>query len=210
LSSTHGKKTVYFKVRNGSGIESTAVSDDISLIKPALAAAFGLQGLWLYRDAAWSPLTGVSPNHMATYGNRLVANFPGFGLYLYDGTAWNQLASNSGVEDLVGASDKLYADFGSAGLWKYDGTWKQLSSANPDKMQANGNNLLATFPGWGLYQYEGTTWSQLSSNSNVKNMLGYLVRFTQIMEVWDFGNMTEHGHQFRGRTLIKSNPATAS
>jgi hypothetical protein len=136
-----------------------------------LVAAFGTEGSWLYHDGTWSQLSGLSPNRMVSYGTKLAANFPGYGLYQYDGTTWTQFTPNSGVEDLVGNSDRLFADLGSIGLWQYDGAWTQLSSVNPDRIAANGNSLLAAFSGYGLFQYEGTTWTQLTSVGTVDNLL---------------------------------------
>jgi hypothetical protein len=139
---------------------------------PSLAAAFGADGLWLYRNGAWAKLS-ISPNHMVSYGNKLVASFPGEGLYEYNGTLWIQLSPNGNVENLVGVSNGFYADFGGAGLYKYSNGWTQIASANPAKMAANGNNLLATFSGWGLWQYDGnSTWTCLSSYDGAENVLG--------------------------------------
>jgi hypothetical protein len=137
----------------------------------SLAAAFSSQGLWLYRNGSWNSLGALTPDRLVSYGTKLVANFPGVGLYQYDGTTWTLLTSNSSVENLIGTSNKLYADFGSLGLWQYNGTWTPLSSLDADKMAANGDNLLATFSGFGLYQHDGTTWTQLSPNSSVENMV---------------------------------------
>jgi hypothetical protein len=159
----------FYRVYALVGGRATPASNTVvrfSTITPSLAADyFGTPGLWLYRNGAWSPLALTSPNRLASYENKLVANFADHGLYQYDGTTWTQIASSSGAENLVALSNKLVVDFGSAGLWQYEGGWTQLSPMSPDKLLANGNKLLATFPGFGLHQHDGTTWTQLSSVS---------------------------------------------
>jgi hypothetical protein len=140
--------------------------------EPSLVAAFGSQGLWFYNNGTWTLLSSHTPNLMVRYGYSLVANFPGYGLYQYGGNTWTQLSPNSSVENLLGVSDKVYVDYGMFGLWKYSGgKWTQIAGTSPDKMVANGNNLVATFPGSGLYQYNGTAFTQLSSASSVDSMI---------------------------------------
>jgi hypothetical protein len=109
---------------------------------------------------------------MQANGNNLLANFPGYGLYQYDGTNWTQLTANSSVENMLGISGKVYADYGSLGLWKYDGGWTLLSPINPEKMQAYNGKLVANFPGYGLYLYDGTTWTQLTPTDSVQDLIG--------------------------------------
>jgi hypothetical protein len=134
-------------------------------------AAFPSLGLWKFhdRDRKWINISYATPDKMQANGSNLLANFPGDGLYQYDGTTWTLLTQNSSVENLLGISGKVYADYGSLGLWKYDGEWHNLSYVNPDKMQAWGGTLVANFPGHGLYQYDGyTIWYQLTSNDTVQ------------------------------------------
>jgi hypothetical protein len=139
---------------------------------PSLAASFGTAGLWLYRNDAWSPLTGISPDHMAGYDSKLAANFPGYGLYQYDGTNWTLLTSYTNINKLVGASNRLIVDFVGLGLFQYDGTtWTPLSSLNADKLLVNGSRLLAYFAGFGLFEHDGTTWNQLTLAIGVDDMV---------------------------------------
>jgi len=53
---------------------------------------------------------------------KLVANFPSYGLYLYDGTTWTLLTPNDSVQDLIEVASNLYADYGRLGFWKFDGS----------------------------------------------------------------------------------------
>jgi hypothetical protein len=133
-------------------------------------------GIWKYSGdiGAWVQITVANPDKMLACGWNLVANFPGDGLYQYDGAAWTQLTPNDTVENLLAIGGKIYADFGSLGLLKYDGEWHNLSYANPDKMQAVGDNLVANFPGSGLYWYSETTssWMQLTPNDTVQALIG--------------------------------------
>jgi hypothetical protein len=139
---------------------------------PSLAASFG-SGLWLYRDGAWSKISSLIPNHMTSYPGKLIANFPLFGLYLYNGTLWTQLTTNTGVEDLLGVSNGFYADYGN-GLWRYSGAWTMITIFSPNKMASNGNKLLANFPFLGLLEYNDATaaWAWLSTYDGVEAMLG--------------------------------------
>jgi hypothetical protein len=151
-----------------------------------LVADFGAQeGLWRYssRYGAWNQLTTASSNLMVAAGDRLVANFPGFGLYQLYGSPWTLLTPNDSVENLVVIGELLLADFGSLGLWKYDGAWHNLSDSNPDHLiqsfrvrypnETHGHRLVANFPGQGLYELEldGTTWTQLTPNDTVQALI---------------------------------------
>jgi hypothetical protein len=139
----------------------------------SLVADFGAMGaLCRYGPSSgWRQLTPVSSNLMLASLGGLVANFPGHGLYHYDGTTWTLLTWNSSVENLLAIYGWLYADFGSLGLWKYDGEWHNLSYANPNKMQAYRNNLVANFPGQGLFEHNGTAWSQLTPDDTVQALI---------------------------------------
>jgi hypothetical protein len=167
----------------------------------SLVADFGaLGGLCRYRPGSpnplygWSQLAAGSPSHMISTTSMLIANFPGFGLYEHNGTAWNHITQNDSVESLLQAprlyppQGLVYADYGSLGIWQYEvdtGNWSQITAANPDKMQADGwSGLYANFPGDGLYYYSLSTWYRLTPNSSVENFIG------GILELFaDFGSL---------------------
>jgi hypothetical protein len=144
-----------------------------------LVADFGAQeGLWRYSSnyGTWSQLATGSSNLMVAAGGaggRLVANFPGFGLYQCSLSPWTLLTPNDSVENLVVIGDWLFADFGSLGLWKYDGAWHNLSYSNPNMMLAYSRTLIANFPGQGLYELEldGSIWTQLTPNDTVQALI---------------------------------------
>jgi hypothetical protein len=62
---------------------------------------FGPWGVWKW-NGAWTQLSWGDPDKLWTYGCKLVANFPGIGLYQYNGSNWTALASSTSVESVVG------------------------------------------------------------------------------------------------------------
>jgi hypothetical protein len=154
----------------------------------SLVADFGVMGaLCRYNPGnGWGQLATASSNLLRVgLGGKLIANFPGFGLYRHNGgNNWELLTPNSSVENLISTWGELYADFGPLGLWKYDGEWHNLSYSNPNHVLFRGSsNLVANFPGYGLYEYvTSSTWTQLTPNDTVQALI----------EVWpilyaDFG-----------------------
>jgi hypothetical protein len=141
----------------------------------SLVADFGAMGaLWRYDVGShWRQLTSVSSNLMLASLGGLVANFPGHGLYHYDGLTWTQLTPNDTVQALFGY-DVLFADYGTLGLWKFDGSWgswAQITSADANLLGSYGGNLVANFAGLGLYKYDGETWTQLTPNDTVQALI---------------------------------------
>ena len=144
-----------------------------------LLADFGSLGLWKY-DGEWHNLSYSNPNMMLAYSGRLIANFPGQGLYELelDGSIWTQLTPNDTVQALIevktpwGAPGFVYADYGMLGLWKYNGsTWAQITSADANLLGSYGGDLVANFPDHGLWRYDGTTWTLLTPNDTVQALL---------------------------------------
>ncbi|MGO9213715.1 MAG: hypothetical protein ACLP9S_07450 [Syntrophales bacterium] len=93
----------------------------------------------------------------------LYASFPGYGLYSWNGTAWNELTPLH-LTSMVDSGSMLYVDFPGAGIWKYDGTtWSQVTPNSPISMAASGSLLYGNFgTGAGIWKYDGTTWSQIT------------------------------------------------
>jgi hypothetical protein len=146
---------------------------------PSLIADFGAMGaLWRYSPTSgWSQLSTASSNLMVGAVGGLVANFPGHGLYQYDGTTWTQLTPNDTVQALFG-DGVLFADYGTLGLWQYNGSWAQIASADANLLKSYGGNLVANFPGLGLYMYDGETWTQLTPNDTVQALIAGPGTFT--------------------------------
>jgi photosystem II stability/assembly factor-like uncharacterized protein len=112
--------------------------------------------------------------------NELAVDFGTFGLWHYDGIAWNRI-NGADSEWLLAYDDRLAVDFGSIyGLFDYDGiTWNQLSPWDPDNggntMVAYDNGLAVDFGGNGLWSYDGATWNPLADWN------------PDSMKVWDSG-----------------------
>jgi hypothetical protein len=56
-------------------------------------ASTGGYGFYLY-NGLWTRLSPSDAGALATYANKLVADFPGIGLYEYDGT-WKRISPNN-------------------------------------------------------------------------------------------------------------------
>ena len=76
----------------------------------------------------------------SSVGNELVADFGSLGVYLWNGTAWTQIAA-ANAEHLCPFGNKLMGDFGdSYGTYEFDGTaWTKVSDASPDN---TGNTMV--------------------------------------------------------------------
>ena len=145
------------------GINYT-VTQGITAVTPNLAADFGSQGLWMLQNGTWKQISAASPDKLATYAQKIVASFPGSGVYQYDGTTLTRISSNGSVQNMVG-SDAVYVDTGVLSRW--NGTWTSLSGADPKNMAASGSLLYVDFSPWGLWQWNGTSWAQINNGSPV-------------------------------------------
>jgi uncharacterized delta-60 repeat protein len=131
-----------------------------------LALDLGSLGLYHSDGTSLKKINAGNPNGLATYGYKLVANFPGVGLYHYDGTKWTRLNGNDGQEAMCATDNALYVDFGpGSGLYKYSGSWAKINANSPEQMWAVGSDLYADFgAGVGLYRYNGTAWQRMNPN----------------------------------------------
>ena len=81
-------------------------------------------------------LPGTIRQSMVASGSTLYADFPGYGLYSWNGSAWSQLTGDHPASMLVSGST-LYADFPGYGLCKWDGAvWSQIATTVPTGMIA--------------------------------------------------------------------------
>ena len=96
-------------------------------------------------------------------GGSLYANFTGYGLYKWDGSAWSQL-NTIVATDMVASDSTLYVDFADYGLYSWNGTaWTQINAVHPASMTASGSTLYVDFAAYGLYSWNGTTWTQINA-----------------------------------------------
>jgi hypothetical protein len=115
--------------------------------RPALVARFASHpGLHLYRNSRWEKIYESSPDFLAIRGSKLVANFPGRGIFEFDGAAWRQLKERSAVEMMVALGNQLFIDLGPKGLHRYNGVWTRVHPSNPTKLAPFGNKLASVFP----------------------------------------------------------------
>jgi len=140
--------------------------DYVGIFKPKSDAAldFGPLGLYRYDGTTLEKISSNDPDTLASYGNTLVSNFPGLGLYEYDlNKKWLRLTKNDAQEGMCGTDDALYVDFGSGvGLYQYDKSWTKISGNSPEQMWCIGNRFYVDFGlGMGLYTYDGS-WSRLT------------------------------------------------
>jgi len=71
----------------------------------------------------------------SSYGDSLVADFGGNGLWIYDGFSWEGITGWN-PESMTIWENKLVTDFGGNGLWLYDsGSWSGLAGWNCDDME---------------------------------------------------------------------------
>jgi len=146
--------------------------------------SFAGLGLWFFDGdhGTWSQLHGANPIHLASGnldgvgGDELIADFAGYGLWVYSAGAWSQLHGSSVstmmTADLDGnGKQDLIADFAGYGVWAYMNrtTWERvhpyaaqrLASADLD---GNGvTDLVVDFgASVGLWaRKNGTTWVPL-------------------------------------------------
>lgn len=75
--------------------------EDLLGIAESLYADYGVLGLYRY-NGGWTQVSGADADRFASYGEKLVVNFLGFGLYEYGESNWTPLAGNDGVSDMAG------------------------------------------------------------------------------------------------------------
>lgn len=118
-----------------------------------------------------TPITVADANILSSWGQTLIANFPGDGLWQYDGATWKQINSNDTAQALIEDTVFLYADYGAGGLWKYHGSWERITSADANLLGLYAG-VVANFPGHGgLYRFDGSSWVPMTSNDGITNMV---------------------------------------
>ena len=127
---------------------------------PALAANFGLLGLYAYAGETWLKLSSVSPEDMVGVGADLYADLGEKGFWKYDGWSWERL-SRSNAETMGANETGVFVYFDALGLYRYDGTWKRLSKGKVENMFTAGSDLYVDFGTTGFWKYDGE-WKKLS------------------------------------------------
>jgi YD repeat-containing protein len=103
----------------------------------------------------------------------LYADFPGYGLYSWNGVAWT-LITTSHPTSMVAAGSILYVDFPGDGFYQWNGTaFTCITTSHPDLMVMSGLDLYANFPGYGLYKWDGSGWTQLTNAVATNIMTGF-------------------------------------
>jgi hypothetical protein len=73
---------------------------------------------------------------LATFDGKLAVNFPGRGLYVYDG-GWSRITNNDTAQVLTGVGAILYVDFLGSGVYSYDGSsFQRINTNNTEEMVA--------------------------------------------------------------------------
>lgn len=139
--------------------------------RPAVAVDFNSLGIFLW-NGEWRQISDQHPRVIDTWGNRLVASFPGSGLYLHDGSAWTKLGSLKSTERAMGIAHSLYIDAGDRGIYRYKQGWSRIHTSNPTMMANYGEKLAADFPDAGVWIFDGRTWKRISPWTTAKRMLG--------------------------------------
>jgi len=160
------------------------IDSDGDVDMDSVAFSFAGAGLWLFnRDAnAWSQLHRMNPIHLAACnldgadGDELIADFAGYGLWIYSAGAWSQLhgldVSTMMTADLDGnGKEDLIATFPGFGVWAYMNrtSWVQIHGLPAQRtatadLDGNGvTDLIIDFgQGVGVWaRMNGTTWEQL-------------------------------------------------
>ena len=109
------------------------------------------------------------PSSMIVADSTLYANFTGYGLYSWNGSAWSRI-NTTVAASMVATGTDLYANFTGYGLYKWNGTvWTKINAAVPASMVATGTDLYANFMGYGLYKWNGTVWTKINAARSGKH-----------------------------------------
>jgi len=156
-----------------------------------MAAEFHGHGVWLYFPQelnGWRQVTAANASQVATdSAGDVVGEFPGQGLWLYSGGAWQEITANNAVSFALAhgtvnpytPSERVentfvVAEFPGQGLWRYgrsvsnDGTtvagWMELTANNAYTEAVNQNGQVAAeFRGQGVWFYYESGWQQVTA-----------------------------------------------
>ncbi len=159
-------------------LTSLKSTESVLGIGDSLYVDAGAKGVYRYKGG-WTKIHTSNPTMMAACGEKLVANFPEIGLWMYDGSEWKRISSWTGAEQMVGIEKRLFVDFGKRGIYRYDGSWVRITTRNPGLMHAFGKTLAASIDSAstpGIYLYRNNSWTRISSNPSAEGFAS--TRFT--------------------------------
>jgi sugar lactone lactonase YvrE len=200
----------WFQVHTGSADLMAGLDTDGDGETDSGVFSFAGAGLWLFDGdhGTWSQLNTTNPVRLASGnldgvgGEELIADFAGFGLWIYSAGTWSQLhgsdVSTMMTADLDGnGKQDLIVTFAGFGVWAYMNrtTWVQINAfdalrtASAD-LDGNGvKDLIIDFgPGVGLWaRKNGTTWVLLHSSTTESIVGGDLDGDGRDEVIADFG-----------------------
>jgi hypothetical protein len=160
--------------------------------------SFAGQGLWSFnRDTKnWTQLHATNPLHLASAnldavgGDELIADFAGYGLWVYSAGAWSQVhpfdVSTMTTGDLYGSGRQdLIVNFPGFGVWAYRNrtTWESIHPldaqriATADFTRTSSDPIIDFGPSFGVWwrhigppKIYGLFWTQISE-STTENMV---------------------------------------
>jgi len=174
----------WFQLHPQTADAMVAVDSDGSGDTDSGVFSFAGAGLWFLNGDTdeWTQLNGRNPIHLAsgnldgTGGDEVIADFAGFGLWVYSAGGWSPLhsrdVSTMMTADLDGnGKQDLVVTFPGSGIWAYMNgtTWVQVHGFDAQRiasadLDGNGvSDLIIDFGAtYGLWaRKNGTTWEQL-------------------------------------------------
>ncbi|MGD8435886.1 MAG: M4 family metallopeptidase, partial [Syntrophobacterales bacterium] len=88
-------------------INTNTGAQDMVAVGDTLYVDFGTAGLYQYNGSSWSRIVRMDASVLASFDGKLAVNFPGRGLYTYDG-GWSRIARNDTAETMIGLGSLLY------------------------------------------------------------------------------------------------------
>jgi hypothetical protein len=147
------------KLYNG---ETGTLIADVSSTVPNMMTG-GIVG-WSITGEFYFANSDKSNFHRFVEPGCLYADFPGAGVYQYNGTTWSPLTT-APLTSMVSSASKLYADFTSAGLYEWNtSSWTKMTDFSPAAMMPSGSTLYAHFTGFGIYAWNGSAWTNITVN----------------------------------------------
>jgi hypothetical protein len=134
--------TAWQRINTNDGAENMVAVGSI------LYVDFGAIGLYRYDGSSWSRIVRLDASALASFDGKLAVNFPGRGLYAYDG-GWSRITNNDTAETMIGLGSLLYVEF-SKGLYEYNGTrFRRLTRLEVSSLATYDGKLAVNFPGRG-------------------------------------------------------------
>jgi sugar lactone lactonase YvrE len=216
----------WFQINASSAEAMAGVDSDSDGEVDSGAFSFAGLGLWLFNGdtGSWTQLNALNPRLLASgnldgvAGDEVIADFVGYGLWIYSAGAWSFLhpydVSTMTTADLDGnGKQDLIVTFPHVGVWAYMNrtTWVQIHTLDAQRvgsadLDGNGvKDLLIDFgAGIGLWaRKNGTTWVLLNGSSTENIVSGDLDGDGLDEVIGDFGGLGVWNYQEgRGWTAV--------